>query len=91
MSNLKGLELTKSERIIVVALSYLFCAPLIYANGKRLLAYFGRAADDDGPAARNGEREQELREQLRRLQEQRDLLRQHMQRHDELLRPEAAP
>ena len=36
---LSGLVLTKSERIIVVALSYLFCAPLIYANGRRLLTY----------------------------------------------------
>lgn len=38
-SDLQGLALTRSERIIVVALSYLFCAPLIYANGKRLLTY----------------------------------------------------
>lgn len=36
---LNGLVLTKSERLVVVALSYLFCAPLIYANGKRLLSY----------------------------------------------------
>lgn len=40
-SDLQGLILTRSERIIVVALSYLFCAPLIYHNGKLLLAYIG--------------------------------------------------
>ena len=37
---LRGLVLTKSERIFVIALSYLFCAPVIYVNGKRLLNYF---------------------------------------------------
>jgi hypothetical protein len=37
---LHGLTLTRGERIIVVALSYLFCAPLIYVNGRRLLNYF---------------------------------------------------
>ncbi|KAK4546062.1 hypothetical protein LTR36_002199 [Oleoguttula mirabilis] len=41
MSDLNGLRLTRSERIIVVALSYIFCAPLIYANGKKLVQYLG--------------------------------------------------
>lgn len=36
---LRGLVLTKTERVFIVALSYLFCAPLIYVNGKRLLTY----------------------------------------------------
>ena len=43
---LRGLVLTKSERIVVVALSYLFCAPLIYANGRKLLAYFLTTSSD---------------------------------------------
>ena len=34
-----GLALTKSERIIVVALSYIFCAPLIWLNTKKLLSH----------------------------------------------------
>ena len=36
---LHGLQLNRSERIIVVTLSYLFCAPTIWINGKRILAY----------------------------------------------------
>lgn len=43
-SNFTGLALTRSERIIVVALSYLFTAPLIYANGKKLLNYLRQTA-----------------------------------------------
>lgn len=44
MSNpeLRGLVLTRSERLIVVAISYLFCAPLIYGNGRKLLSYVYR-------------------------------------------------
>ena len=41
MSNpeLKGLRLTRSERLIVVALTYLWSAPVIYNNSKKLLVY----------------------------------------------------
>jgi len=39
MSDLNGLKLTRSERIIVVALSYLFCAPILYKNGKLFLQF----------------------------------------------------
>jgi len=37
--NLTGLALTRSERFIVVALSYLYVAPLIFARGKSILAF----------------------------------------------------
>jgi hypothetical protein len=37
--DLTGLALTRSERIVVIALSYIFVAPVIFANGKRLLFY----------------------------------------------------
>lgn len=39
MSDLDGLRLTRNERIVVVILSYIFCAPVIYKNGKALLQY----------------------------------------------------
>ena len=35
----RGLFLTRSERTIVVTLSYIFVAPLIYAGGKKILQY----------------------------------------------------
>jgi hypothetical protein len=44
--DLHGLVLTRSERIIVVALTYLVCAPVIWTNGKKLFAYvYGTAAE----------------------------------------------
>nr|POE51604.1 hypothetical protein CFP56_25811 [Quercus suber] len=39
MSDYNGLRLTRGERIVVVALSYLFCAPVVYRNTKALLRY----------------------------------------------------
>lgn len=48
MSNpeLRGLVLTRTERLIVVALSYLFCAPLVWTNGKKLISYiYGTTAE----------------------------------------------
>lgn len=56
---LRGLVLTKSERIFVIALSYLFCAPVIYVNGRRLLAYFlstRRQVRGEAEAERQAER-----------------------------------
>ena len=46
MSDLTGLKLTRSERIIVVALSYLFCAPLFYKKGKKLLHYLTQLSQE---------------------------------------------
>lgn len=37
---LSGLRLTRSERFILVALSYLFCAPVFYNKGKLILRYW---------------------------------------------------
>jgi hypothetical protein len=44
MSNLAGLQLTKAERIIVIALSYLYCAPLFYYYSKRLQQYLSNVS-----------------------------------------------
>ena len=41
MSDLNGLALTRSERILVVALSYAWCTPLLYWFGERIFHYFG--------------------------------------------------
>lgn len=63
--HLVGLTLTKSERIIVVALSYIFAAPIIWGNTKRLLAYlFATSAE-----AREQIRREEREERRRRLNE----------------------
>jgi len=43
---LLGLQLTRSERIIVVTLSYLFAAPLIFKNGKALIEYLAAIATE---------------------------------------------
>ncbi|KAH9825394.1 hypothetical protein Tdes44962_MAKER04234 [Teratosphaeria destructans] len=43
---LAGLRLSKAERIVVVGLSYVFCAPLLWTNGKRLLRYFSGVASE---------------------------------------------
>jgi len=37
--NLAGLALTRSERIIVIALSYIYVAPVIFKNGRKLFGY----------------------------------------------------
>ena len=65
--DLQGLVLTKSERIIVVALSYLFCAPLIYSNGKKILAYLLITSAE----ARRQVREEQRQERIRTAREQR--------------------
>lgn len=60
--DLDGLVLTKSERIVVFALSYLFCAPLIYANGRKLFHYLSstpsearrQAQEENGAERRRG-------------------------------------
>lgn len=61
--HLHGLALTKAERIIVVALSYIFCAPLLWANTKRLLSYVLATSAE----AREQIREEEREERRRRL------------------------
>jgi cell division protein FtsB len=54
----RGLLLTKSERIIVVALSYIFVAPTIFNGGKRVFQYLQALIRDS--------REREAREKLLR-------------------------
>lgn len=36
---LSGLRLTKTERLVVVALSYLFTAPVVWGYGRKLISY----------------------------------------------------
>jgi hypothetical protein len=56
-----GLALTRSERIIVVALSYIYTAPTLWGYGKRLLHYL---------YSTTAEARRQVREQRRREQEQ---------------------
>ena len=60
---LRGLLLTRSERIIVIALSYLFCAPLIYANGRKLLSYLLSTSAEARRQVREERRQQQQEEQ----------------------------
>ncbi|KAM3414670.1 hypothetical protein BST61_g9828 [Cercospora zeina] len=41
---LSGLQLTKSERLVVCALSYLFVAPLVWSSGKKFCFYLYETA-----------------------------------------------
>jgi len=65
MSDLTGLKLSRSERIIVVALSYLFCAPLIYKNGKKLVQYLGGLSQEAGRQLREEDRQRDRGERRR--------------------------
>lgn len=38
-TNLRGLALTRSERVIVIGLSYAWCTPMFYWFGERLWHY----------------------------------------------------
>lgn len=69
MSELTGLRLTRSERILVIALSYLFCAPLIYKNGKHLLIYIASLSAEARRQVRREDQERELDEQLQRIEQ----------------------
>jgi len=57
MSDLTGLKLTRSERFIVVALSYIFCAPLFYKNGKKLWQYLRGLSQEAGRQLREERRQ----------------------------------
>ncbi|CAK1367685.1 uncharacterized protein RHO25_013082 [Cercospora beticola] len=41
---LSGLQLTKSERLVVCALSYLFVAPIVWSKGKKFCSYLYETA-----------------------------------------------
>lgn len=60
-SNLDGLRLTKSERLIVVTLSYLFCAPLIWTTGRKLFQYLFITSQEARRQLREEERERRRR------------------------------
>jgi len=73
---LTGLALTRSERIIVIALSYIFGAPVLYKNIKKLFAFVKhtteetrRQLDDQDRIRDRGEHAEAL---LRDLEELRD-------------------
>lgn len=68
MSDLHGLRLTRSERIIVVALSYIFCAPLLYKNGKKLVKYCQELVAESTRQLAEEERRREL-EEWRRIRD----------------------
>ena len=71
-NDLTGLALTRSERIIVITLSYIFCAPLFYANGKRLWSYLRSTSEEARRQLREEDQDERRRE---RHQELVDLLR----------------
>jgi hypothetical protein len=70
--NLTGLALTRSERILVVALSYLYVAPLIFARGKRILAFLRGTSQE---AQRQVAAEERLRRALERRESAQRVLR----------------
>jgi hypothetical protein len=70
--NLTGLALTRSERILVVALSYLYVAPLIFARGKRILAFLRGTSQE---AQRQVAAEERLRRALQRRERAQRVLR----------------
>jgi hypothetical protein len=69
---LTGLVLTRSERILVVALSYLYVAPLIFAHGKRILAFLRGTSQE---AQRQVAAEERLRRALERRERAQRVLR----------------
>lgn len=77
--DLTGLALTRSERIIVVALSYLYVAPLLFAHGKTLVNFLrGTSAEarrqlaDEERVRRRTERRERAQRILREYREQRE-------------------
>jgi hypothetical protein len=68
--NLTGLVLTRSERILVVALSYLYVAPLIFNRGKKILAFLrGTSLAAEERLRRAAERRERAERILRDYQE----------------------
>lgn len=70
--NLTGLALTRCERILVVALSYLYVAPIIFARGKRILAFLRGTSQE---AQRQVAAEERLRRALERRERAQRVLR----------------
>lgn len=75
--NLTGLVLTRSERTLVVALSYLYVAPLIFAYGKRILTFLRGTSQEarrqlaaEDRVRRAAERRERAERIIRQYQEQ---------------------
>ena len=66
MSDLTGLKLTRNERILVVSLSYLFTAPVVYSYTRKLFGYLGALWQE---ARRQIREEDQLEERRRRRTE----------------------
>lgn len=81
--DLTGLVLTRSERILVVALSYLYVAPLIYTRCKRILNFLRGTSQE---ARRQLAAEERLRRALERRERAQRVLRdyqEHLERQGE--------
>lgn len=65
MRDLGGLRLTKSERILVIALSYAFCLPTLYRHGKNLAINLASLLEE----ARTQVRDEQQHNQPQRPQE----------------------
>ncbi|KAL1584864.1 hypothetical protein WHR41_06589 [Cladosporium halotolerans] len=76
-TDLTGLALTRTERILVVALSYVYVAPILLAHGKALLDFFrGTAAE----ARRQIADEERVRRRLERRERAQRIVREDWER-----------
>ena len=75
--DLTGLVLTRSERIIVVALSYLYVTPLAYNLGKRVIAFFQGTS---GEARRQLADQERVRRRVERRERAERILRAELER-----------
>lgn len=81
--DLTGLVLTRSERILVVALSYLYVAPLIYTRFKRIWTFLRGTSEE---ARRQLAAEERLRRAVERRERAQRVLRdyqEHLERQGE--------
>ena len=65
---LTGLALTRTERIVVITLSYIFCAPVLYKNVKKLYAYVKQVRGEARRQLDDEERVRERREHVERAE-----------------------
>lgn len=77
--DLTGLVLTRTERILVVALSYLYVAPLIFAHGKRILTFLRGTSQE---ARRQLADEERVRRRVERRERAQRILREHRERRE---------
>lgn len=65
---LTGLALTRTERIIVITLSYIFCAPVLYKNIKKLYAFVKHTTDETNRQLADEDRVRDRRAQVERAE-----------------------